>query len=125
MCKSDALGDLLSLYSGNFLAEDSGIPWTFSIRERLRSKFDRLAVNAGYYWESAGAWHKAAECYQKGLEIDDLVEEFYQRLLVCYQHLGKRGEALALYNRCRTVLAMQCVKPTAITEAAFDAVINE
>ncbi len=95
----------LSLYSGNFLV-DSGLPWALSTRERLRSKFVRLVVNSGCYWEQSGAWYKAAECYQKGLEIDDLVEEFYQRLLACYRHLGKRGEALILYNHCRSVLAM-------------------
>ena len=115
----------LSLYSGNFLAADNGLPWAHSTRERLRSKFVRLVVNAGYYWENAGVWHKAAECYQKGLEVDDLVEEFYQRLLVCYLHLGKRGESLILYERCRTVLAMQCIRPTAKTRAAYDAVIKE
>jgi len=115
----------LSLYSGNFLAEDSGFPWALSTRERLRSKFVRLVVNAGYYWEKSGVWHKAAEYYQKGLEIDDLGEEFYQRLLVCYHHLGKRGEALTLYNRCRTVLARQCITPTARTRAAYEAVIND
>jgi len=115
----------LSLYSGNFLADESGLPWAHSARERLRSKFVRLIVNAGYSWERAGVWHKAAEYYQKGLEIDDLVEEFYQRLLVCYHHLGKRGEALVLYGHCRTVLAMQCLKPTAKTKAAYEAVIND
>jgi two-component SAPR family response regulator len=115
----------LSLYSGNFLAEESGFPWALSTRERLRSKFFRLVVNAGYAWERAGVWHKAAEYYQKGLEIDDLVEEFYQRLLVCYRHLGKRGEALVLYNRCRTALAMQCITPAAKTRAAYEAAIND
>jgi len=114
----------LALYSGNFLAEDSGFPWALSTRERLRSKFVRLIINAGYSWEKAGVWHKAAEYYQKGLEIDDLVEEFYQRLLVCYHRLGKRGEALVLYNRCRTVLAQQCITPTARTRAAYEAAIS-
>ena len=114
----------LSLYSGNFLAEESGFPWALSTRERLRSKFFRLVVNAGYAWERAGVWHKAAEYYQKGLEIDDLAEEFYQRLLVCYNHLGKRGEALVLFNRCRTTLAMQCITPAAKTRAASEAAIN-
>lgn len=115
----------LTLYSGNFLTEESTCPWALSTRERLRSKFIRLVVNAGYSWERAGVWHKAAEYYQKGLEIDDLVEEFYQRLMICYRLLGKKGEALALYNRCRKVFAMQCITPSARTKAAYDAVINE
>jgi two-component SAPR family response regulator len=115
----------LSLYSGNFLAEESGFPWALSARERLQSKFVRLVANAGYSWEKAGVWHKAAEYYQKGLEIDDQVEEFYQRLLVCYRHLGKKGEALALYSRCRMALALQCITPSARTKAAYEAVLND
>jgi len=115
----------LSLYSGNFLADESGLPWAHSARERLRSKFVRLVVNAGYSWERAGVWHKAIEYYQKGLEMDELVEEFYQRLLICYGHLGKKGEALLLYRRCRRLLALQCITPSARTKAAYEAVMND
>jgi DNA-binding SARP family transcriptional activator len=47
----------------------------------------------------------ALECYQKGLEVDDLIEEFYQRMMKCYYQLGRRAEALSVYKRCSEVLS--------------------
>lgn len=121
-----SLTDLaLSLYSGHFLIADKGQPWALSTRERLHSKFVRLITNAGYAWEKAGVWHKAAECYQRGLETDDRVEEFYQRLLVCYRQLGKRGEAQLLYDRCRATFALLGIKPSAITRSVYQSVISD
>lgn len=114
----------ISLYSGHFLVADDGLPWALSTRDRLRSKFVRIILTAGYYWEKSGVWHKAAECYQRGLEIDDQVEEFYQRLLACYSRLGKNGEAQLLYNRCRAVLALLGVKPSNVTKNAYETAIS-
>lgn len=114
----------MSLYSGHFLVADNGLPWALSTRERLRSKFVRMILNTGYFWEKSYVWHKAAECYQRGLEIDDQVEEFYQRLLACYSRLGKNGEAQLLYDRCRAVLAMLGVKPSTVTKAAYETAIS-
>ncbi|KAF0215821.1 MAG: transcriptional activator domain-containing [Geobacteraceae bacterium] len=111
----------LSIYQGNFLAGDTGQPWAISCRERLRSKYLHLINMLGRYWEDKGEWSKAVDCYRKGLHTDDLVEEFYQCLMVCYRHLGKRAEALALYNRCRaTLAAVLGVAPSSKTKALFE-----
>jgi hypothetical protein len=37
--------------------------------------------------------------------VDDLAEAFYQRLMIAYQHLERRAEALAAYERCGKTLA--------------------
>jgi two-component SAPR family response regulator len=49
----------------------------------------------------------AIKCCEKGLEVDDLAEEFYQRLIICNQRLGRQANALAVYNRCRSVLEVR------------------
>jgi two-component SAPR family response regulator len=82
----------LSLYRGNFLP-DSEEPWTISLRERLRNKFIRSIIRLGRCLEETKKWKEAIECYKKGLEVDDLTEEFYQRLMACHQKLGQRAEA--------------------------------
>lgn len=115
----------LSLYSGHFLTADSGQPWALSTLERLHSKFVRIILNAGYAWEKAGVWHRAAEYYQRGLEIDDQVEEFYQRLLVCYRNLGKRSEAQLLFERCRFTLALLGLRPSPATQSAHRQAIGD
>ena len=63
-------------------------------------------------------WDRAIGCYQKGLELDGLVEVFYQRLMTCYGRRGRKAEALALLRRCRRVFSIVLgVKPSEETEA--------
>jgi len=94
----------MRLYTGPFLAGDNE-PWMISARERLRNKFLRHVRRLARHWEEAGDVAKAIECYQRGLEVDDLAEEFYLRMMKCYQNMGKRAEALAVYKRCYQILS--------------------
>lgn len=109
---------LLALYHGHFLGRETPEPWSISLRERLRSKFLRHLVDVARHWEKIGLHETAIQYYQKGLEVDDLAEIFYQRLMVCYQQLGRRSEALAVYRRCRTTLSLiLSISPSPATEA--------
>jgi two-component SAPR family response regulator len=111
----------IKMYTGPFLFGDNE-PWMLSIRERLRNKFLRNVRRLGQYWEQNGKLDKAVECYQKGLEVDDLAEEFYQRLMKCYQKLGKRAEALSVYKRCYQILSSVLgIEPSPETEALKEA----
>ncbi|MEJ2182607.1 MAG: BTAD domain-containing putative transcriptional regulator [Nitrospirota bacterium] len=93
------------MYQGPFLKEEAGKPWTAATRERLLSKFLRGLSTLGSYWQENGHWEKALQCYQQGLEVDELAEELYQHLMSCYQKLGRRAEALAVYERCKRILS--------------------
>lgn len=115
----------IEMYKGTFLAGETDQPWTISFRERLRSKFLRNVGKVGFYWEHVGDLNKAINCYLKGLEVDDLAEEFYQRLMICYQRLGRRAEALATYNRCRhTLSAVLGVEPSRETEVIYKSLLT-
>ncbi|MCX5914108.1 MAG: BTAD domain-containing putative transcriptional regulator [Deltaproteobacteria bacterium] len=111
----------LEMYGGAFLPGDMDQPWSLSLRERLKGKLlgtvNRLADERC----RLGQWEKAAEYYQKGLEINDLIEEFYQNLMDCYLHLGKKAEALAVFQRCtRTLSAALGIEPSAKTRAMYN-----
>jgi LuxR family maltose regulon positive regulatory protein len=109
----------MKMYTGTFLAGDDE-PWLTSMRERLRNKFLRNIRRLGHYWELSRELNNAVECYQKGLEVDNLQEEFYRRIMKCYQQMGKRGEAIAVYDKCRQVLsAVLGIKPSSETEAVM------
>lgn len=109
---------VLALYHGHFLGRETPEPWSISLRERLRSKFLRHLVDVARHWEKTGQHETAIRYYQKGLEVDDLAEIFYQRLMVCYQQLGRRSEALAVYRRCRATLSLiLSISPSPATEA--------
>ena len=114
----------LELYRGSFLAGETEQPWVLSLRERLRSEFLRNMRWLGHSWEKDGQWEKALERFQRGLEIDDLAEEFYQHLMVCYDQLGRRTEALSVYTRCRrTLSAALGVEPSARIEAIYKSLL--
>ena len=110
----------IALYHGAFLAREMEEPWTMSTSERLRTKFLQMVGKLGDYRQQAGQWDKALECYQKGLEVDDLAEEFCQGLMTCYQRLDRKAEALTFYHRYQkrlsTVLGLE---PSAKTLAIY------
>ncbi|HWS15258.1 MAG TPA: BTAD domain-containing putative transcriptional regulator, partial [Candidatus Methylomirabilis sp.] len=95
----------IALYKGPFLAGEAAHSWIVSTRERLQGKFLKAVVEVGRRWEIAGEWEKAAACYHGGLDVDDLAEVFYRRLMVCLKRLGRDSEADAVYHRCRKTLA--------------------
>lgn len=104
------------LYRGDFLPHD-GNGWTVSVRERARDRFLRLIIRKGRDVESKGDWERAARYYSKGLEIDDLAEELYQRLMTCYINLGRNAEVARVYNQCRAALKNSLgISPSELTE---------
>lgn len=108
---------VLALYGGAFLSEETEAVWALSERERLRSRFLRYVEALGRHWEQTGQWERAVECYLSGLEVDHLAEGLYQRLMTAYHRLGRRAEALGVYQRCRkTLSALLGVEPSERTE---------
>ncbi|MGC2458312.1 MAG: BTAD domain-containing putative transcriptional regulator [Gallionellaceae bacterium] len=113
-----ALERAVALYHGHFLAEDTVSSRAMALRERLHAKYLRCLNDLGRQWEETGDWKKAASCYQQGLGVDPLVEEYYQRLMICHQQLGHRAEALSVYQRCREALTLHLdIAPSPETEA--------
>ena len=107
----------LRLYSGHFLQSEVEEPWCLSYRDRLRNRFHRLVRSLGEHLEQAQQWEAAAEVYERGLEVDNLAECFYQHLMACHQRLGEHAEALCVYRRCRELLSIVLgVAPSSRTE---------
>jgi LuxR family maltose regulon positive regulatory protein len=95
----------LDLYRGHFLASDGDTFWAVTYRERLRDKYLRLVTRIGEHHEKSSQWEEALNYFLKGLEVDPLVEEFYQQMMVCYEKLGQQSRALEVYQRCKRMLA--------------------
>jgi two-component SAPR family response regulator len=111
---------IMSLYQDHFLAREEATAWSVSIRERLRSKFIYSLLDIGRYWEIHGFWDKAIQCYQKGLEVDDLIEVFYQRLMLCTLQTRNISEGMAAYRRCRQILSIVLgLQPQPETESIY------
>ena len=102
----------LPLYRGPFLAEEAGRSWAVSMRERLRSRYLSTVGRLGAHWMQAGEWEKARVCYQRGIDVDNLAEEFYQSLMNCYLAVGRKAEALAVYDRLGKIFSSLGVEPS-------------
>ncbi|HXZ35406.1 MAG TPA: bacterial transcriptional activator domain-containing protein, partial [Thermodesulfobacteriota bacterium] len=116
----------IGVYRGAFLGGEPEQPWMVSLRERLRSKFLGCVNRLGQHWEQTGQWEKALECYQRGLDADDLAEEFYQNLMTCYLRLDREAEARAVYHRCRKILSSALgIEPSAKTQAIYKSLLEK
>ncbi len=116
---------LIGLYQDHFLAKDEITSWSVSMQERLRSKFIHHLLEVGRYMEKHGYWERAMHCYRKGIDMDDLVEVFYQRLMYCYLQTGCISEGMAVYRRCRQVLSITLsLQPELETESLYQSLLN-
>jgi adenylate cyclase len=110
--------ELLRLYSGHFIEKDSQEPWAIAARDRLAAKFLRAVSGLGAQLEQAREWEEAAALYSRALELDNLAEALYRRLMVSYRELGESAEALKVYRRCRDMLSIVLgLSPSPETEA--------
>ncbi|UCD66499.1 MAG: bacterial transcriptional activator domain-containing protein, partial [Deltaproteobacteria bacterium] len=78
--------------------------WSIHMRERLKSRFLRGVIFLGRNLEKIGEREKAVLHYHKALEIDPLMEEFYQRLMICYNRMGHNADAVRVFKRCENNL---------------------
>jgi ATP/maltotriose-dependent transcriptional regulator MalT/DNA-binding SARP family transcriptional activator len=107
----------LQLYRGPLLGGDEDQGWTAALRERLRARLVREVQEAAHAVEATDP-ERAARCYLRALDVDDGAEDLYRRLIALYQRLGRRAEALAVYQRCQTALRFRVgVAPSPETEA--------
>jgi DNA-binding SARP family transcriptional activator len=112
----------IALYKGHFLPSEAGQPWSVSLRERLRDRFARLVVSMGVSCENKGEWEEALRCFQKGLDIDDLTEEFYRHAMTCQIRLGRHAQAVTVFKRCRSALARALgIEPSPKTAQIYNA----
>ena len=111
---------VLRLYRGHFLPGEEASPWALSMRERLRSKFIGYVARAAGELERAENFKLATEYYRRGIEADELAEEFYQGLMRCHLLVGRRSEAMSVYRRLRQTLSVTLgIPPSATSERLF------
>jgi DNA-binding SARP family transcriptional activator len=114
----------LTLYRGEFLSCEGEEHWSLSMRERLRSAFIRHSTELGRLHEEAGRWEQAIQCYQRGIEREELAEEFHQGLMRCYARLGRHAEGVSAYRRLRRTLSIFGIAASVASEALFGELLS-
>ena len=112
----DCNDSLLQLYQGGFLEREAVKDWTLGLSERLRSKLLRHTLDTGRVCESRQQWDEAIRLYQKGLEVDPLIEQLHLRLMICYRNSGCIAEAIGAFYHCKELLTRHLhVEPSRAT----------
>ena len=70
----------VKLYRGQFLDQNGDEPWLILPREKYRNKFIRAIGQTAKHLENKGQWEAAISLYEKALETEPFIEEFYQRI---------------------------------------------
>ena len=113
------------IYKGPFLAQEIEKTWKISLNELLRSKYLRSIEKLGQYWQKVDQGEKALDCYLKGLEVDDLAEEFYRGLMNCYHRLGRIADARGVYQRYQKTFSKLGLEPSTKIEAVYKTILSE
>jgi DNA-binding SARP family transcriptional activator len=106
----------ISVYQGDFLADDLYEDWPILGRERLRLRYldtlDRLSqLYFGY-----GNFASCASLCQRIIESDPCREDAHRRLMRCYSRQGQPHLALRQYHVCFQALQAELeINPTAAT----------
>ena len=116
---------VLSIYTGGFMPTDEDAAWVVSPREQLSNRFVRFVGDLGHWLEAHGHHDDAIEIYFRGLDADELAEGLYRHLMLCYRELGRRAEAIEVYNRCcKTLAARLNLDPSPETRDVYDTLVN-
>jgi len=111
---------VLALYRGPFLPDESEQPAYIACREQIRARLLRFLARLARGWEEAGSPEAAADGYLRCIDVDELCEPLYRQLMLCFQRNGRPGEAMATYERLRTVLSTRMrAMPTPETQALY------
>ncbi len=114
----------IRMYRGDFLMNDTIEQWAVSIRENLRTKYIRSILKLGRHWETAGQYEEAMVYYNKGLEVYDLVEDLYQRLMICNFRIGCNADVIGVYKKLEKVLSAAAgIVPSQKTKQIFESLV--
>ena len=121
-----ALGATIGrLYHGHFLQADADAPWALHLRERLHVNVLARLNQSARGALSQGHVALATRLYELGLQVDDLVEDFYVGLIRCHMHSGQASYAVTIYRRCQRMLAKRLgVMPSEKTTRLYLAAIE-
>lgn len=114
-----ALERTLALYRGHFVQGETA-SWALPSRERLRAQFLNLTEQLGTLLEERGEDGEAAQKYLRALEVEPVAEVMCRRVMMTYVRLGRRSEAIGVYQRFSHALRVKLgIPPTSETVSLY------
>jgi DNA-binding SARP family transcriptional activator len=121
----DDLNWALTLYKGHFMERDTNAFWMLRTRERLRTRYTAAVLQVARMLNDKERYEDACVVIEQGLAVDNLVEDFYQALMQCHNHLGRKSDALKTYHRCKQNLHELGTEPSARTRELHRQITSE
>jgi len=87
-----------ALYVGDYLEDDLYEEWTFMRREALKDTYLTMLGKLADYSMQAGDYEGCIAYCQRILLREACREDAYQRLMRCYNRLGRRDRAIVWYR---------------------------
>lgn len=117
----DAFERIHTMAKGRFLADEDDAPWALRMRVRLHDLLVQRLLEMGHEAQARSDNNSAIASFGFGLEIDELVEEFYRRLMNCHISRGDYSQAMLVFQRCEQALQRSLeVGPSKATIALRD-----
>ncbi|MDH5377837.1 MAG: hypothetical protein OEX00_05915, partial [Gammaproteobacteria bacterium] len=115
----------LSLYVSPLLAGEEEQHWMLGYRQRLQNRYVRVLLDYGDILEAQNRLDDALDLYWSGIEIDNTMETFYQKVMMIYRAQGREFEAEAVYRQCASNLNRELgVKPSREMEKLYKQMLN-
>lgn len=115
----------MTLYRGAFIA-DEDLAWVLAARESWERKFVRFATSIARFLVDTGRGDEGIAFLERGIEADDLAEDLYRQLMLCYQQLDRPVEAVEVFNRCRKALSARLdAQPAAATQQIYEQLMSQ
>lgn len=117
--------DAEALYQGDYLEEERYSDWCAEERERLREIYLEMLMRMASLYAARGEYSDAAQVCRKALVREPCRESFHRALMEYLWRQGRRDEALAQFERCRTLLARELgVPPMPDTEHLYREILH-
>jgi DNA-binding SARP family transcriptional activator len=111
----------LSLYQGDFLADDLHEEWPVLTRERLHLTYLDSVDRLSQLYYSQGRYAPCVALCQRIVERDPCREDAHRRLMRCYSRQGQLHMALRQYRVCVEALRAELsIDPAIETTALYD-----
>ncbi|MEK7281696.1 MAG: bacterial transcriptional activator domain-containing protein [Chloroflexota bacterium] len=121
----DLIEKAVAMCHGPFMGQDATAVCFEPARVRLKSKLVRYTALLVDLYEEKGEFDQAIDLLRRGIEADPLAEDLYRHLMLCYQKLNRRAEALDVYNDLKRVLtSAHGIVPSSGTEAVYRSIIT-
>jgi DNA-binding SARP family transcriptional activator len=115
--------EAMELYGGEFIPGEESIEWVTSRRESLRRSWISLLLELADLRLAREALPAALDVLDRLLSADPTNEAAVQRMIVLQAQVGRRGEALLVYEHFADLIRQRyIIEPLVETRALYDKV---